>query len=103
MLVGGKRVRSASGEVIPIRSPANRSTFAHVPRAGAEDVDRALRTALRVEAGWVQVGQGTGQVPGQSGGGVKQSGSGREFPLEGMLDGFTLKKSVTVNLGLAPP
>jgi betaine-aldehyde dehydrogenase len=46
----------------------------------------------------VQVNQGAGQVPGQSYGGVKQSGIGREFSLQGMLDGLTQLKTVTVNL-----
>ena len=54
--------------------------------------------AHAVEAGWVQVNQGPGQFPGQSYGGTKQSGIGREFSLEGMIDGFTHRKSVTVNL-----
>ena len=56
----------------------------------------ARRTAI--EAGWVQVNQGLGQTPGHSYGGIKQSGIGREFSLEGMLDSFTQKKNVTVNL-----
>ena len=30
------------------------------------------------------------------------SGIGREFSLEGMLDSFTQRKSVTVNLDLPP-
>ena len=47
--------------------------------------------------------QGMGHVLGQSYGGVKQSGIGREFSLEGMLDSFTQKKSVTVNLALLAP
>jgi acyl-CoA reductase-like NAD-dependent aldehyde dehydrogenase len=46
----------------------------------------------------VQVNQGLGQVPGMSYGGYKQSGIGREFSLEGMLDSFTQRKNVTVNL-----
>ena len=66
-------------------------------------IGQALRTAHRVEAGRVQVNQGMGQVLGQSYGGVKQSGIGREFSLEGMLDSFTQKKSVTVNLALPAP
>ena len=41
---------------------------------------------------------GLGQFPGHSYGGVKQSGIGREFSLEGMLDSFTQRKNVTVNL-----
>ena len=66
----------------------------------SRDVTRALRAAHAVEAGWVQVNQGIGQILGQSYGGVKQSGIGRECSLEGMLDSFTARKSVTVNLGI---
>ncbi|HZP96777.1 MAG TPA: aldehyde dehydrogenase family protein [Candidatus Limnocylindria bacterium] len=62
------------------------------------DISKALRTAHRIEAGWVQVNQGLGQFPGQSYGGYKQSGLGREYSLEGMLESFTQRKSVTVNL-----
>ena len=43
-------------------------------------------------------GQGIGQILGQSYGGVKESGMGREMSLEGMLEGFTQRRSVTVNL-----
>ncbi len=62
------------------------------------DIARALRTAHAVEAGFVQVNQGGGIVPGQSYGGFKASGIGREWSLEGMLEAFTQRKSVTVNL-----
>jgi acyl-CoA reductase-like NAD-dependent aldehyde dehydrogenase len=64
------------------------------------DIGRALRTAHAIEAGWVQVNQGLGQSPGHSYGGYKESGIGREFSLEGMLDSFTQKKNVTVNLNV---
>lgn len=64
------------------------------------DIGRALRAAHRIEAGWVQVNQGLGQFPGQSYGGIKQSGIGREHSLEGMLDSFTQRKNVTVNLAV---
>jgi acyl-CoA reductase-like NAD-dependent aldehyde dehydrogenase len=47
-----------------------------------------------------RVNQGGGQAPGMSYGGYKQSGIGREFSLEGMLDSFTQRKSVTVNLAV---
>lgn len=67
------------------------------------DIGRALRTAHAIEAGWVQVNQGGGQSLGQSYGGIKESGIGREMSLEGMLDSFTQTKSVNVNLALPPP
>ena len=62
------------------------------------DIGKALRAARDVEAGWVQVNQGTGQLPGHSYGGCKESGLGREFSLAGMLEGFTRTKTVTVAL-----
>lgn len=62
------------------------------------DLGAALRTAHALEAGWVQVNQGGGQVLGQSYGGFKQSGIGREFSLEGMLDSYTQRKHVSVHL-----
>ena len=39
-----------------------------------------------------------GQTPGHSYGGYKESGIGREFSLEGMLESYTQRKNVTVNL-----
>ncbi|WP_029088205.1 aldehyde dehydrogenase family protein [Brevibacterium album] len=65
----------------------------------SKDLDAALTTANRIESGWVQVNQGGGQVAGQSYGGYKQSGLGREASLEGMLEGFTQIKQINVKLG----
>ena len=62
------------------------------------DIGAGLRVAHAVDAGWVQVNQGGAQQLGQSFGGTKASGMGRECSLEGMLDSFTERKSVTVNL-----
>jgi betaine-aldehyde dehydrogenase len=62
------------------------------------DLSKAIRTAHALEAGWVQVNQGGGQVLGQSYGGVKQSGIGREMSLEGMLDDFTHLKQIAINI-----
>ena len=39
-----------------------------------KDIDRALRAAHRIEAGWVQVNRSGGQLPGMSYGGKKLSG-----------------------------
>jgi betaine-aldehyde dehydrogenase len=77
---------------------ANQSHYGLAAFVWSHDVGLALRTAHALEAGWVQVNQGTGQILGQSYGGVKESGFGREMSLEGMLDAFTQRRSVTVNL-----
>ena len=77
---------------------ANDSHYGLAAYVWSRDIGQALRTAHAVEAGWVQVNQGLGQVPGHSYGGYKQSGIGREFSLEGMLDSFTQRKNVTVSL-----
>ena len=77
---------------------ANETHFGLAAYVWTRDISKGLRTAQRIEAGWVQVNQGLGQFPGQSYGGYKQSGIGREYSLEGMLDGYTQRKNVTVNL-----
>jgi len=77
---------------------ANDSHYGLAAYVWTHDLGKALRTAHAIESGWVQVNQGVGQSLGQPYGGYKQSGIGREFSLEGMLDSFTQAKSVTVNL-----
>ncbi|MDI7260186.1 MAG: aldehyde dehydrogenase family protein [Thermodesulfobacteriota bacterium] len=77
---------------------ANESHYGLAAFVWTHDIGKALRTAHAIDSGWVQVNQGVGIVPGQSYGGFKQSGFGREYSLEGMLDSFTQRKSITINL-----
>jgi betaine-aldehyde dehydrogenase len=77
---------------------ANDSHYGLAAFIYTHDISKALRTAHEIESGFVQVNQGGGIVPGQSYGGFKQSGIGREWSLEGMLESFTHRKSITINL-----
>jgi acyl-CoA reductase-like NAD-dependent aldehyde dehydrogenase len=79
---------------------ANDSHYGLAAYVWTHEIGSALRTAHAIESGWVQVNQGLGQQPGHSYGGYKQSGIGREFSLEGMLDSFTQRKNVTVNMNV---
>ena len=64
-------------------------------------LDLALLRAIRerLEAGFVQVNQNLVVQPGLSYGGVKQSGLGKEASLEAMLEHFTHKKTIILNMG----
>ncbi|MEO0389973.1 MAG: aldehyde dehydrogenase family protein [Pseudomonadota bacterium] len=62
------------------------------------DISTAIRISRAIEAGWVQVNQGGGQIPGMSYGGIKQSGMGSEYSIEGALEAYTFRKCVTVAL-----
>ena len=78
---------------------ANASHYGLAAFVFSKDLSAALRTAHQIDSGWVQVNQGGGQVVGQSYGGMKNSGIGRELSLEGMLEGFTQIKQVNVKIG----
>ena len=81
---------------------ANATHYGLAAYVWTQDMARAINAAHAIEAGWVQINQGGGQMPGHSYGGYKQSGIGREFSLEGMLDSFTQRKNVTINLATPP-
>jgi aldehyde dehydrogenase (NAD+) len=78
---------------------ANDSAYGLAAYVWSPNINEAITTAHRLEAGWVQVNQGGGQVVGQSYGGYKPSGLGREVSLEGMIAGFTQTKQINVRLG----
>jgi hypothetical protein len=61
------------------------------------DIGSGLRAAHAIESELGPGQPGLGQAPGQPYGGYKESGIG-EFSLEDMLDSFTQRKNVTVNL-----
>jgi acyl-CoA reductase-like NAD-dependent aldehyde dehydrogenase len=77
---------------------ANDSHYGLAAFIWTHDMSKGLRTAHAIDSGFVQVNQAIPQMPGQSYGGYKQSGMGREFSLEGMLESFTQRKSITVGL-----
>ena len=77
---------------------ANDSQYGLAGYVWCRDGATALRTAHALQAGWVMVNQGGGQALGHSYGGVKQSGLGRELSLEGMLEGFTQIKQISMRL-----
>ncbi len=81
---------------------ANATHYGLAAYVWTHDMARAINAAHAIEAGWVQINQGGGQMPGHSYGGYKQSGIGREFSLEGMLDSFTQRKNVTINIATPP-
>ena len=86
-------------EVDDVVARANDSHYGLAAYVWSADLDEAPTTAHRIESGWVQVNQGGGQGVGQSYGGYKESGIGREFSIEGAIDGFTQTKQINVKLG----
>ena len=89
---------------LPWSDPADAVAMANDTHYGlaayvwGSDISAALSVAHALDAGWVQVNRGGGQLLGMSYGGRKESGLGHEFSLEGALEGFTHRKSITVNL-----
>ncbi|NIQ04023.1 MAG: aldehyde dehydrogenase family protein, partial [Nitrospinaceae bacterium] len=52
MLIGGQRVDSASGETFEVTDPSNNKVLTRVPKAGEEDIHRAVVAARKAfEAG----------------------------------------------------
>src|SRR5205809_220091 len=94
--LAGKLAKMKVGDAVRMANDTHYGLAAYI---WSRDITKALRTAHAVDAGWVQINQGIGQVVGQPYGGFKESGLGRENSLEGMLESFTQRKSVTINLG----
>ena len=62
------------------------------------NIDKALKTANAIEAGAVQINGGAGALLSSPYGGYKESGIGREYDLESMVESFSQVKNVHVNL-----
>lgn len=77
---------------------ANDSAFGLAATIWTNDLKQAMQAAKRLEAGFVQVNQNLVVQPGLSYGGIKQSGLGKEASLEAMLEHFTQKKTVIINM-----
>ncbi|MBW7849202.1 MAG: aldehyde dehydrogenase family protein [Rhodospirillales bacterium] len=77
---------------------ANDSEYGLAATIWTRDLRTALDATRRLEAGFVQVNQNLVVQPMLSYGGMKSSGLGREASLEAMLEHFTHKKTVIINM-----
>ncbi len=77
---------------------ANDSVYGLAATIWTRDLKTAMTATQRLQAGFVQVNQNLVVMPGLSYGGIKQSGLGREASLEAMLEHFTHKKTIIINM-----
>ncbi|GAB3627582.1 carnitine dehydratase [Pandoraea terrae] len=77
---------------------ANDTVYGLAAYVFTNDLTTAMRVTERIDAGWLQVNRAGGQIPGMSYGGAKQSGIGSEYSIEGALEAYTSRKSVTINV-----
>ena len=77
---------------------ANDSEYGLAATIWTRDLKTALDGAQRLEAGFVQVNQNIVVTSNLSYGGLKNSGLGKEASLEAMLEHFTQKKTIILNM-----
>jgi len=79
---------------------ANDSIYGLSGFVWTHNIGKAIRTAHAIESGFININQWGGTQAGQTFGGYKLSGVGKEFSLESMLDCLTNRKLVNINLKL---
>lgn len=77
---------------------ANDTEYGLAATIWTSDLKTAMDATHRLEAGFVQVNQNLVVQPGLSYGGIKNSGIGKEATLEAMLEHFTHKKTIIINM-----
>jgi len=77
---------------------ANDSDYGLAATIWTTDLKTALDATQRLDAGFVQVNQNLVVQANLSYGGFKQSGLGKEASLEAMLEHFTQKKTIIINM-----
>jgi aldehyde dehydrogenase (NAD+) len=77
---------------------ANDSDYGLAATIWTRDLKTALHGAMQLEAGFVQVNQNLVVTSNLSYGGIKNSGLGKEASLEAMLEHFTYKKTIILNM-----
>jgi acyl-CoA reductase-like NAD-dependent aldehyde dehydrogenase len=77
---------------------ANDSEYGLAATIWTQDLRTALQGAMQLEAGFVQVNQNLVVTSNLSYGGIKNSGLGKEASLEAMLEHFTHKKTIILNM-----
>ncbi|WP_315831301.1 aldehyde dehydrogenase family protein [Bradyrhizobium prioriisuperbiae] len=81
-----------------VMARANDSDFGLAATVWTRDLRTALKATRHLDAGYVQVNQNLTIQPNLSYGGFKKSGLGKEASLEAMLEHFTRKKTVVIDM-----
>jgi acyl-CoA reductase-like NAD-dependent aldehyde dehydrogenase len=98
-IFGPVTVIAAFDDAEAVLAEANDSEYGLAASLWTNNLKVGLDLAHRLEAGLVQINQNLVVQANLSYGGVKNSGLGKEASLEAMLEHFTHKKTIMVNMG----